>query len=326
MTLTPTGCRRWTCWPRRSPDAPSRCGSRCPGSRHGPTDRPSSSIPARRRPRERAQSPCRRRWSPRAAWTPTSSPRWFASRGWPGAISRSRVTGRCAANAYLLPGAVVTSLADPTAHPQRLARGIAVDRIRQGRTRRSTAVVRRHPSQRRWSRPVGGRPTRWTTRPSGMSRAARPGKQLEELDDGEVDDTDEPGPVHQPGRRWRLHRQVAEEDAVVRAKVRTSGGGPPGADSPTHRTNSANRGATRCRRRPRPPPGRPSTSSPDGFTYPEWDVASQDGTGPTGAPCTRSSRPIEAAATGTIDDAIGVRAAARPARDGPAPTPPAGSG
>ncbi|MDT5340276.1 MAG: nitric oxide reductase NorD protein [Mycobacterium sp.] len=98
-------------------------------------------------------------------------------------------------------------------------------------------------------------------------------RELEELDDGEIADADSgpdlfTSPVGGGGflGKWLKKMLSSQRHSVG------SGGGPPGADSPTHRTNSANRGANAVS----------STATPDseecvdirtgGVTYPEWDA------------------------------------------------------
>lgn len=102
-------------------------------------------------------------------------------------------------------------------------------------------------------------------------RAAR---ELEELDDGEVDDSDDPdlftSPVGGGGFIGKWLKKLLSS-----ARKTGRGGGPPGADSPTHRTNSAKRG-------PHAVSSLASTSgedvedarplAADGVMYPEWDV------------------------------------------------------
>jgi hypothetical protein len=67
-------------------------------------------------------------------------------------------------------------------------------------------------------------------------------REMDELDDGEVDDTDDPdlftSPVGGGGfiSKW-LKKMLSS------ARKTGSGGGPPGADNPTHRTNSGKHGA-----------------------------------------------------------------------------------
>ena len=73
-------------------------------------------------------------------------------------------------------------------------------------------------------------------------READERQELEDLDDGEVDDTDDPdlftSPVGGGGFIGKWLKKMLSS-----ARKTGSGGGPPGADNPTHRTNSAKRGA-----------------------------------------------------------------------------------
>ncbi|WP_068187432.1 VWA domain-containing protein [Mycobacterium sp. UM_CSW] len=99
-------------------------------------------------------------------------------------------------------------------------------------------------------------------------------RQLAELDDGQVDDSDDPdmftSPVGGGGFIGKWLKKMLSS-----ARKTGSGGGPPGADLPTHRTNSANRGlhavaslASASGDEVDDEQARP----PDGVTYPEWDV------------------------------------------------------
>ncbi len=146
-----------------------------------------------------------------------------------------------------------------------------------------------------------------------------PGKQegaqeLEELDDGEIDDSDDPDLFTSPVGGGGFIGKWLKKMLSSTRKSRSSGGGPPGADTPTHRTNpSANRGAYAVS-------SLASTSSEDvnddeaktaadGVRYPEWDVTRKSY---RPAWCTvREVEPkIKSAsfeATPPIDDAIGVR-------------------
>jgi hypothetical protein len=134
-------------------------------------------------------------------------------------------------------------------------------------------------------------------------------QELAELDDGEVDDSDDPdvftSPVGGGGFIGKWLKKMLSS-----ARKTGSGGGPPGADAPTHRTNSANRGAYAVS-------SLASTSSEDvndhradiaaaGVRYPEWDVTRKRY---RPAWCTvREVEPtINASATSAIEDAIGVR-------------------
>ncbi len=139
-------------------------------------------------------------------------------------------------------------------------------------------------------------------------RGAQQPEELEELKDGDIDDSDDPdlftSPVGGGGfiGKW-LKKMLGS------ARKTGSGGGSPGADSPTHRTNSANRGVHAVS-------SLAATSSDDlvkdlgaaahGVTYPEWDVTRKSY---RPAWCTvREVEPkIKAQATAAIGDAIGVR-------------------
>jgi hypothetical protein len=134
------------------------------------------------------------------------------------------------------------------------------------------------------------------------------GKQeQEELDYRDIDDSDDPdmftSPVGGGGFIGKWLKKMLSS-----ARKTGSGGGPPGADAPTHRTNFANRG-------PHAVSSLASTSSEDiadreaqtdGVTYPEWDVTRKSY---RPAWCTvREVEPkINASATQAIDDAIGMR-------------------
>jgi hypothetical protein len=138
---------------------------------------------------------------------------------------------------------------------------------------------------------------------------SRGAKELEELDDGEVDDSDDPdlftSPVGGGGfiGKW-LKKMLAS------ARKTGSGGGPPGADTPTHRTNSGKRGAhavlSLSATSGEDDGDRRVPTAADGVTYPEWDVARKSY---RPAWCTvREVEPkIKPSATQMIDDAIGVR-------------------
>ena len=73
----------------------------------------------------------------------------------------------------------------------------------------------------------------------------RGAQELEDLDDAQVDDSDDPdlftSPVGGGGFIGKWLKKMLSS-----SRKTGSGGGPPGADNPTHRTNSSNRGAV-CR-------------------------------------------------------------------------------
>lgn len=130
---------------------------------------------------------------------------------------------------------------------------------------------------------------------------------LEELDDGE--DTDPDGgpdmftsPVGGGGFIGKWLKKMLGSGRRSAA----SGSGPPGADSPTHRTNSANRGAYAVSSAASVASDDDSDLKSGGVTYPEWDVNRkayhQDW-------CTvREVEPrVKADASAFIDDAVGLR-------------------
>lgn len=135
----------------------------------------------------------------------------------------------------------------------------------------------------------------------------RAATELEELNDDAIDDSDDPdmftSPVGGGGFIGKWLKKMLSS-----ARKTGSGGGPPGADTPTHRTNSANRGIHAVA-------SLASTSSEHvedheaegaNLTYPEWDVTRKSY---RPAWCTvREVEPqIKASATHAIDDAIGMR-------------------
>lgn len=130
-------------------------------------------------------------------------------------------------------------------------------------------------------------------------------KELEELDDGEPDDTGGPDLFTSPVGGGGFIGKWLQKLLSSARRSDDSGGGPPGADAPTHRTNSANRGA-------RAVLSRASTGETDHvtalrsgkFTYPEWDVARKRYR-PDWCTVTEIV-PTATSALGTIDDALGV--------------------
>jgi nitric oxide reductase NorD protein len=132
-------------------------------------------------------------------------------------------------------------------------------------------------------------------------------KELEQLDDGEVDETADPdlftSPVGGGGFIGKWLKKMLSS-----ARKTGSGGGPPGADTPTHRTNSAHRGLHAVS-------SLASTSSEDinddeaktdGVRYPEWDVARKSYR-PDWCTVREVEPKIKASATHAIEDALSVR-------------------
>ncbi|MGA8330158.1 MAG: VWA domain-containing protein, partial [Mycobacterium sp.] len=136
-----------------------------------------------------------------------------------------------------------------------------------------------------------------------------PRQEVTDLDDGEVDDSDDPdlfsSPVGGGGFIGRWLKKMLSS-----ARKTGSGGGPPGADTPTHRTDSAKRGLHAVS-------SLASASSEGvldhradlktrGVKYPEWDVNSKSYRGDW---CTVVEiEPVTtASASPAIDAVIGVR-------------------
>jgi hypothetical protein len=128
----------------------------------------------------------------------------------------------------------------------------------------------------------------------------------EELDDGAVDDTDDPDLfTSRVGGGGFIGKWLKKMLSSAR-KSGGSGGGPPGADSPTHRTNSANRGAYAVSSTATVNTEEAGDITPDGFTYPEWD-ANRKKYRPDWCTVHEVEPRIKASATQAIDDAIAVR-------------------
>jgi hypothetical protein len=129
---------------------------------------------------------------------------------------------------------------------------------------------------------------------------------LEELDDGEVDDTDDPDLFTSPvGGGGFIGKWLKKMLSSARKSGR-SGGGPPGADTPTHRTNSANRGANAVSSTATVSAEEVADIKPGGFTYPEWD-ANRKSYRPDWCTVHEVEPRVKASAPQAIDGAIGVR-------------------
>lgn len=129
---------------------------------------------------------------------------------------------------------------------------------------------------------------------------------LEELDDGEVDDSDDPDLFTSPVGGGGFIGKWLKKMLSSARKSGSSGGGPPGADSPTHRTNSANRGAFAVSSTARTSAEDVADIEAHGLKYPEWDA---DRKSYRLDWCTvREIEPrIKPSAPQAIDAAIGVR-------------------
>jgi nitric oxide reductase NorD protein len=129
---------------------------------------------------------------------------------------------------------------------------------------------------------------------------------LEELDDGEVDDTDDPDLFTSPVGGGGFIGKWLKKMLSSTRKSGGSGGGPPGADSPTHRTNSANRGAYAVSSMASASAEDVADAKPDGFKYPEWDANRKSYRADW---CTvhEVEPKIKASAAQAIESAIGMR-------------------
>lgn len=210
-----------------------------------------------------------------------------------------------AANADVLPGAVaslvdteVASRSHSAAESLAIAKGSAPiaqapARFGELRPKRVLELIGRT------AKTAGGETVGHVARRGGKT-------ELEELDDGEKPmAADGPDLLSSPvGGGGFIGKWLKKMLASARAG--SSGGGPPGADSPTHRTNTANRGANAV-----------SSTAPagaedgadvkvGGMTYPEWDVNHKRYRADW---CTvREVEPqVEPAASAAIDDAIAYR-------------------
>jgi hypothetical protein len=131
-------------------------------------------------------------------------------------------------------------------------------------------------------------------------------RELDELDDGELPtgDTDPDMFTSPVGGGGFIGKWLKKMLSSTRAAG--SGGGPPGADSPTHRTNSANRGAHAVSSSASSATEDGADAKAGGVTYPEWDV-NQKKYRPDWCTVREVEPRIEPAASAAIDDAIAFR-------------------
>ena len=139
----------------------------------------------------------------------------------------------------------------------------------------------------------------------------RGAKELEEFDDGAIDDSDDPDLFTSPvGGGGFIGKWLKKMLSSKRRKSRSSGGGPPGADTPTHRTNSAIRAAhavsSLASVSSEDVNDREAQSAAPGVTYPEWD-ATRKSYRPAWCTVREVEPQIKASATHAIDDAISLR-------------------
>lgn len=129
---------------------------------------------------------------------------------------------------------------------------------------------------------------------------------LEELDDADIDDSDDPDLFSSPVGGGGFIGKWLKKLLSSARKSGSSGGGPPGADSPTHRTNSANRGAYAVSSTATASSEEVTDFRPDGFKYPEWD-AGRKSYRPDWCTVREVEPQVKLSATQAIDSAIAVR-------------------
>jgi nitric oxide reductase NorD protein len=139
-------------------------------------------------------------------------------------------------------------------------------------------------------------------------------RELEVFDDGEIDESDDPDLFTSlVGGGGFIGKWLKKMLSSKRKKSRSSGGGPPGADAPTHRTNSSNRGvhavsspASRSSEDVRDVKDYQPLTAAGGVRYPEWDVTRKSYR-PAWCTVWEVEPKVKVSATHAIDDAIGVR-------------------
>ena len=134
-------------------------------------------------------------------------------------------------------------------------------------------------------------------------------QELEELDDGEVDETDDPdlftSPVGGGGFIGKWLKKMLSS-----TRKTGSGGGPPGADNPTHRISAGKRGAhavsSLASAATEDAIDHAADLSARGVKYPEWDVNRKSYRADW---CTvfETDSAAQASASPAIDDAIALR-------------------
>lgn len=131
-------------------------------------------------------------------------------------------------------------------------------------------------------------------------------RELEELDEGDVDDSDDPdlfsSPVGGGGAIGKWLKKLLSSSR----KTGGNGGGPPGADSPTHRTNSTKRGVHAVTSLATVSSEEVVDIKTEGVKYPEWN-AERGVYRPDWCTVREADPQIKAHATQQIEDAISVR-------------------
>jgi nitric oxide reductase NorD protein len=129
---------------------------------------------------------------------------------------------------------------------------------------------------------------------------------LEELDDGELDDSDDPDLFTRPvGGGGAIGKWLKKLFSSARNSP-GRGGGPPGADAPTHRMNSATAGAYAVSSTATTNTEEVADIRPDGCKYPEWD-ANRRAYRPDWCTVREVEPQVKASASQAIDGSISVR-------------------
>ena len=130
--------------------------------------------------------------------------------------------------------------------------------------------------------------------------------ELEDLAEDAVDDSDDPDLFTNPVGGGGFIGKVLKKLLASARKTGGDGAGPPGADTPTHRTNSTRRGAYAVSSTASMSAEDAADVVVDGLRYPEWDAAR--GVYRLDWCTVREVEPkIKPSATQAIDNAIGVR-------------------
>ncbi|BBY43280.1 hypothetical protein MCEL_15750 [Mycolicibacterium celeriflavum] len=210
-----------------------------------------------------------------------------------------------AANGEVLPG-VLSSMADPAtanrSDSAEMSLSIASGKDTLGDPSAAFGVIR--------AKRVMAAGSRAAERVESETAAHIPRREsrqaLDELDDGEVDDSDDPDLFTNPVGGGGFIGKWLKKLLSSARKSGGNGGGPPGADTPTHRTNSANRGALAVASTATTSSENVADITPHGFTYPEWD-AERRGYRPDWCTVRELEPKIKGSAADAIDGAIGVR-------------------
>ncbi len=142
-------------------------------------------------------------------------------------------------------------------------------------------------------------------KPGHVARKEATG-ELEELDEEAIDDSDDPDLFSNPVGGGGFIGKWLKKMLSSARKTGSDGGGPPGADTPTHRTNSANRGAYAVSSTASAAAEDAADVKQDGLKYPEWD-ATRGVYRPDWCTVREVDAKTKPFATQAIESAIGVR-------------------